>query len=109
MAVAKRSMPRSFYCIVHGRDNEWEGLCLDLDVAVHGHSFNEVKSLMSEAICSYVEDALKESEPSRSALLNRRAPLRVRLYWAMRIVWAALRRRRQDEDLPVGYPELCRV
>lgn len=102
-------MLRNFYCVVHGRGNEWEGLCLDLDLAVHGRSFDEVKQLMSEAVCTYVEDALKEAEPSRSRLLSRRAPLRVRIYWAMRIALAALRGRGQDGDLPIGYPEPCRV
>ncbi|MGZ8324948.1 MAG: hypothetical protein ACXW3Q_10000 [Rhodoplanes sp.] len=101
-------MRESFYCVVHGRGNEWEGLCLDLDIAVHGDSFVEVKSLMSEAISTYVEDALKEEEPARSALLNRAAPFRVRAYWAFRIALAALRGRKRDSDLPVGYPEPCR-
>ena len=85
-------MRESFYCVVHGRGNEWEGLCLDLDIAVHGHSFVEVKSLMSEAISTYVEDALKEEEPARSALLNRAAPFRVRAYWAFRIALAVAER-----------------
>lgn len=102
-------MRHSFYCIVHGRGNKWEGLCLDLDLAVHGQSLNDVKSIMSEAISTYVEDARKEDEPARSALLNRRAPLRVRAYWAARIALAALRGRNRDGDVPVGYPEPCRV
>lgn len=102
-------MRESFYCVVHGRGNEWEGLCLDLDLAVHGRSFDEVKELMNEAISTYVEDARKEDEPSRSALLNRRAPLRVRAYWAMRMAMAALRGRKKDDDAPVGYPVPCHV
>jgi hypothetical protein len=102
-------MNRTFYCVVHGRGKEWEGLCLDLDLAVHGRSFNEVKDLMSAAISTYVEDALKEAEPSRTALLNRRAPLRVRAYWAARMALATLRGRKRDDDLPVGYPVPCHV
>jgi hypothetical protein len=102
-------MRESFYCVVHGRGNEWEGLCLDLDLAIHGHSLNEVKDLLGEAIATYIEDALKEDEPARSALLNRRAPLRVRAYWAARIGMAALRATKRDDDIPVGYPVPCRV
>jgi hypothetical protein len=64
---------------------------------------------LDEAISTYVEDALKEDEPSRSALLNRRAPLRVRAYWAMRMAMAALRGRKEDRDIPVGYPVPCPV
>jgi hypothetical protein len=102
-------MRESFYVVVHGRGNEWEGLCLDLDLAVHGHSLHEVKGLMSEAISTYIQDALKEDEPTRKALLRRRAPLRVRAYWAMRMALAALRGRSRDNDTPVGYPEPCHV
>lgn len=100
-------MDASFYCVVHGRGDQWEGLCLDLDIAVHAHSFNEAKDLMKDAIATYIEDALKEDEPARTALLRRHAPLRVRVYWAARIAWAALRGRNRDSDLPVGYPEPC--
>lgn len=99
-------MPATFYCVAHGRGDGWEGLCLDLDLAVQGHSFVEVKTLLHEAIKSYVVDALKEEEPHRSRLLKRRAPLRVRAYWATRFALAALRGKR-DSDNPVGYPEAC--
>jgi len=102
-------MRASFYCIFHGRGDEWEGLCLDLDLAVHGHSFNEAKDIMGRAIDTYIEDALKEDEPARTALLNRSAPFRVRAYWAARIALVALRGTKRDDDLPVGYPVPCHV
>jgi hypothetical protein len=102
-------MSDSLYCVLHGRGNEWEGLCLDLDLAVHGKSLSEVKDLMKDAVETYVQDARKEDEPTRRALLNRRAPLRVRAYWAMRIAMATLRGRNRDNDLPVGYPVPCHV
>jgi hypothetical protein len=102
-------MRESFYCVVHGRGNEWEALCLDLDLAVHGRCQNEVKDLMRDAIQTYVQDALKEAEPARSALLNRQAPFRVRAYWAALIALAALRGRKRDHDTPVGYPVPCHV
>lgn len=97
-------MRGSFYCVLHGRGNQWEGLCLDLDLAIHGHSLAEVKNLMNEAIDTYVEDAMQEDEATREALLNRSAPFRVRVYWATRIAMAALRGRKRDDDTPVGYP-----
>lgn len=99
-------MSESFYCVVHGRGNEWEAICLDLDLSVQGQSNHEVKQQLSRAIDSYVADAMRESQMDRARLLARRAPLRVRLYWAGRIALAALRGRR-DADLPVGYPEHC--
>ena len=100
-------MSNSFYCVVHGRGNEWEGICLDLDLAVTAHSLPDCKALLREAITTYVHDAMQEEEPARTRLLNRRAPLSVRIYWAVRIAMAALRGRKRDHDLPVGYPESC--
>jgi hypothetical protein len=102
-------MQGSFYCIIHGHGDEWEGLCLDLDLAVHGHSLADVKERMSEAVSTYVMDATKEAEPARSQLLNRSAPLHIRVYWAVRIALAALHGRRRDNDLAVGYPEPCHI
>jgi predicted RNase H-like HicB family nuclease len=53
---------RRFLCFAHGRDSAWEAICLDLDLAVQGSSFDEVKELLSESISTYLEDALKEDE-----------------------------------------------
>lgn len=100
---------REFFCVIHGHGTEWQGICLDLDIAIDGRSFVEVKGLLDEAISTYVEDALKEAEPARSALLNRRAPFHVRAYWAIQMALAALRGRKRDDDLPVGYPVPCHV
>jgi hypothetical protein len=100
-------MNETLYCVVHGTGNEWEGLCLDLDIAVHGKSFNEVKALLDEAVRTFIQDAMNEDEPTRKALLSRRAPLHTRAYWAARIAIAALRGRSRNRDLPVGYPVTC--
>jgi hypothetical protein len=100
-------MARDFYCVFHGHGTAWEALCLDLDLAVTGRSLNEVRTLMLEAVETYVADAMKESEPARSALLHRRAPLRVRAYWAARFAWAALRGIDDDKDVPFGQPVSC--
>ena len=86
--ASEANMRENFYCVLHGRGNEWEGLCLDLDLAVHGHSFADVKARMGDAIDSYVEDVMKEDEPARRALLNRTVPFRVRAYWKARIATA---------------------
>jgi hypothetical protein len=102
-------MGDSFYCVVHGKGNEWEGLCLDLDLAVHGHSSTEAKTLLRAAIRSYIADASREAEPHKTHLLGRRAPLRVRAYWTLRMAMAALRGKKRDNDSPVGYPEPCHV
>jgi hypothetical protein len=78
------------FAIARGHEDHWEAICFDFDIAVQGHTFNEVQGLMFEAVESYVEDAKKEDEPTRTQLLSRRAPLLVRLSWLGGLVWAAL-------------------
>jgi hypothetical protein len=102
-------MRETFYCIFHGRGGEWEGFCLDLDIAIQARSFDEAKNLMGDAIDTYIQDAMKEAEPARTALLNRSVPFRVRAYWAMRVAMAAFRGRKRDDDISVGYPVPCHV
>ena len=94
-------------CVARGRANEWEALCLDLDIAVQGQSFDEVRNRLSDAIATYLEDAAVEAEPHRTRLLTRRAPLSVRLLWAWRFSWAALRGRNPNSDSAVGFPVAC--
>jgi len=75
-------MSRELLCVARGSGDRWEALCLDLDLAVQGRSFDEVRGLLDEAVNTYVEDASAEAEPARSRLLARRVPLHVRLAWA---------------------------
>jgi len=77
-------------CIARGDDTHWEAINLDFNLAVQGKSFDEVDRYLREAIETYVEDAMKEDEPTRSQLLSRRAPLSVQLLWIARIIWAML-------------------
>lgn len=76
-------MHRTLYCYAEGKGREWEAICLDLDIAVQGHSFAEVYQSLNEAIDVYLEsvEALPEAEQAR--LLSRKAPLRVRVkfFW----------------------------
>lgn len=97
----------AYFSVIYGHGGRWEGLCLDLDIAVEGRSLSEVKSLLSEAVSTYIADALKEDEPTRSALLNRKVPLRVRLYWAAMLALATLRGTNRDDDMTVRYPVPC--
>lgn len=66
-------------CYVRGSDDHWEGMCLDLDLAVTGRSEQEVKNLLEHAVMSYIQDASEEDPKTAAKLLSRRAPLSVRL------------------------------
>ena len=103
-------MTLSFWCVVHGHGTEWEGLCLDLDIAVHGQSLQDVKTTLEQAVSSYIEDASKEDEATRKRLLARRAPFRVRLPWALRLFFRSIfGNRKSGNDETAGFLVSCRI
>jgi hypothetical protein len=103
------TMSRDLLCVARGGGDRWEALCLDLDLAVQGRSFDEVRALLEEAVNTYVADAGAEAEPARSRLLARRVPLPVRLVWAWRFFKAALYGRVPGRDSAVWLPVACHV
>ena len=72
-------MTRALHCFAEGRDGDWEAVCLDLDIAVQGASFEDVFRSLPEAIDLYVEAATELPDEDRKRLLDRPAPLHVRL------------------------------
>jgi hypothetical protein len=101
-------MTSSFWCIVHGHGTEWEGLCLDLDITVHGQSLDEVKKTLEQAVVSYIEDAGKEDDATRNRLLRRRAPFLVRLSWALRLFYRSIfGNKKFGSDETAGFPVSC--
>jgi hypothetical protein len=91
-------MADSVLCFVRGRGSVWEALCLDFDIAVQGASFDDVMSRMRDAVRTYVEDAEAESPEVARQLLNRRAPLWVRVKFMGSYLFHLLRRSRRDGD-----------
>ncbi|BBU62095.1 hypothetical protein MSC49_20300 [Methylosinus sp. C49] len=99
---------RDLLCFAHGRAGEWEGVCLEFDLAVQGRSFNEVREALEDAVRDYVAAASDEDEATRTKLLNRRAPLWVFLSWTARVVWSARRHwRAGDGDTSASFPVAC--
>ena len=72
-------MRKVLRCTAEGRDGDWEAFCLDLDIAVQGRSFEEVFRALNEAIALHLETVLALPEADRAHLLDRRAPLSLRL------------------------------
>jgi predicted RNase H-like HicB family nuclease len=70
---------RTLHCYAEGRDGNWEAICLDLDIAVQGRSFEEVFSSLQEAVSLYLETVADVEPDEQRALLRRSAPLSVRL------------------------------
>jgi hypothetical protein len=99
----------SYYvrCFIHGRDTQWEAICTDLDIAVHASSENEVRTLLSQAIDSYVEDAAKESAATRARLMSRRSPFHVRLALSLRAMWYSLHSTRKQSESFQSVTKSC--
>ena len=94
-------MQRTFLCVIEGRDDAWEALCLDLDIAVAGTSFDGAKHDLELAVGQYVRAALAEAPADRDRLLARQAPigLRIRTMWLLLV---KILRRRSDRPGRAG-------
>lgn len=94
-------------CYAHGRPGDWEGVCIDFDIAVQGRSFAEVQHLLECAVHEYVAAAMEEAPDVCAKLLNRRAPLSVSFAWTFRVLASSLRHRRDDDDSSASFPIAC--
>ena len=68
---------RTLHCYAEGRDGEWEAICLDLDIAVQGRTFEEVFGSLQEAISLYLETVADLPADQQPPLLHRPVPLRL--------------------------------
>jgi len=94
-------------CIARGYDGRWEAFCLDFDLAVQGRTFLEVKKGLEGVVTDYVRAAMAEREPARSRLLNRRAPLLVRVVWGFRFLVATISGKNKSNGSTVGFAVSC--
>ncbi|KAA5805256.1 hypothetical protein F1654_04560 [Alkalicaulis satelles] len=81
---------RSVLCAAYGREGDWEAICLDLDIAVQGVSYEEVRRALDHAIATYIEDVRKERPEVQDKLLHRKAPLLARLRIAFMLMAASV-------------------
>ena len=76
------SAGRTLHCYATEADGQWEAICLDLDIAVQGRSFQETDAALAKAIHLYLEEVAMLDDAEREALLSRRAPLWTRIVYA---------------------------
>ena len=99
------SLKRSLQCFAHGRDGDWEAICVDLDIAVQGKSFGEVQQSLNEAVRSYVELVSLEDDSAKESLLNRRAPWHVTAkLWIGLVISGLMDGRRGEEQASFPLP-----
>ena len=70
---------RILHCYAEGQGGDWAAICLDLDIAVQGSSFEEVFAALQKAISLYLESVADLPPQERRFLLHRPAPFPVRL------------------------------
>src|SRR5215470_16187551 len=104
--IKRLKMRDNLQCFAAGHGDRWEAICLDLDLAVQGGSFEEVRQSLGVAIEMYVERATEAPEPTRSQLLNRKAPFFVRLIWALRLFRSTVFSPAGHEG-PIGFAAPC--
>ena len=72
-------MMRKLKCYAWGKPGDWEGLCVDLDLAAQGENFEEVRRELGDAIETYLDYVADLPENEQARFLNRKAPLGLRL------------------------------
>lgn len=98
---------RVLFGYAHGRPGAWEAICVDLDIAVQGSSFEEVRDLLNEAVASFAEDARRERPRDAERLLRRRAPLWVQLKFVGLFLAHIASRRPANRELRAGFDIPC--
>jgi hypothetical protein len=78
------------HCLALGHDGAWEAICLDLDIAVQGRSFEEAAESLREAILMHLEYVTALPPEERDRLRHRPVPLLTRLRFAARAFLLAL-------------------
>ena len=75
---------RKLTCYAWGKPGDWEGLCVDLDLAAQGENFEEVRRELGDAIETYLDYVADLPENEQARFLNRKAPLRLRCQLALK-------------------------
>ena len=93
-----------FTCYITERDGVWEGICIDLDVAVEGRSIEDTRDQLSAAVQSYITAVMTEAPERRERLLLRRTPWITRVGLAMRAALQPLKGRGYDARFVMPCP-----
>lgn len=89
---------RKLHCLALGADGAWEAVCLDLDIAAQGRSFEEASDALRRAIDLYLAHVATLSPAEQTRFLDRRVPLLVRLRFGLKALTLAL-----AQDSAQGY------
>ena len=91
-------MDRMLLCHAKGHIGEWEAICLDLDIAVQGESFEDVFGSLNKSITLYLDTVEELPEADKARLLHRRAPLSIRLRFFFYALWSLFGNKTSNES-----------
>lgn len=106
MEIEAMKYPEYVRIYAEGRPGQWEAFCLDLDLAVQGTSFPEVKKKIEDQVELFVESLHDLPEADQIRMLNRKVPL----WFELRAAWKLLcarwdksedRRQRAEFEVPM--------
>ena len=82
---------RAYRCLAEGREDGWTAICVDLDIAVQGHTYDGVPAGIEKAVSLYLEDVAEMPQDEQRRFLNRRAPWYLRAKYNSRALATKLR------------------
>ena len=91
-----------FRCYGHRTGGHWHAICTDLDIAVDGRSYQEVKASLETCTLMYLESIVELPQDERQRFLARRSPWSIRARMAVS-TWANQLLRGKVEDRPRSF------
>ncbi|GFZ63364.1 hypothetical protein PSE10A_58750 [Pseudomonas amygdali pv. eriobotryae] len=71
-------------CYAEKKDGLWIAACPQFTLATQGESFDQAKEKLEAQIKSYIVEALTLDKEHAAELLGRRAPLSIRMHYALK-------------------------
>lgn len=92
-------------CFARHRDGLWQAVCIDLNLAAQDKKLEKAKQKLHAQIVDYVNDACTVDKAHFKQLMNRKAPIPLRLeycraYWYQKVSHATDVYRRFIEPMP---------
>ncbi len=67
-------MNKQLFCVARRQRDRWEAICLDLDIAVEGRSFDEVRNLLQEAVFNLHRGCFRRSRTGAKSAFGATCP-----------------------------------
>lgn len=95
-------------CYAYGAGNDWQAICVDLDIAVDGDSLREARNSLVSCIELYLERIAELPEEEQKQYLARKSPWLVRSKLAYKAWLSNIMSRSafQEFTIPSHFPAL---